>query len=573
MYSNTDVLVKTPKSSDKVTIHILTTGYVLLATEYHWDSEKRCPVDKRISIGKIVDGDRSHMHPNKNYERFFGPIDAEVNRQKDTFGTKARKAAGKTDSKLSFGPYLVLKAAAEQSGCYTALTRVYPEYERKIIALAVYSIVAESSTAQMFPGWCFDHYCGLDRVIDDSEVSGLYRLIGSDEGNINVFFRIFREEYEKRFPRKDSNRVIAFDSTNQNTQSENEDLAEFGKSKTDFGLKIINTAMFVDEETGIPMWYEHYDGSLLDKVQTSFSLKKIVDAGYQKLFAMFDRGYFSEDVIKALRNVKDLEYGVLCPDNVNWVDELIKDHGAEIRGRQKYLTTEPNVFGKRYPVTVAGKACFAYLFFDHSREFDDEQSIRSTISYYFNEASKRKRYTEKMAQDYAPRGIIVVKKADPETGKNFTILEDTEMIQTMVDRAGFFVLVSDTEMTASEAIRIIRRRDVVEHVFESIKRHFDLSVTYTHSIETYRGKMFTAFIASILFATLTWDLREVLHDKTSATIAFEMMELNKYKVELQSDGSWYPSYAMSRIQKELISKVGLTEDEAINQATEIKLLV
>jgi transposase len=139
--------------------------------------------------------------------------------------------------------------------------------------------------------------------------------------------------------------------------------------------------------------------------------------------------------------------------------------------------------------------------------------------------------------------------------------------------AGFLVLVSDTEMTASEAIRIIRRRDVVEHVFESIKRHFDLSVTYTHSVKTYRGKMFAAFIASILFATLTWDLREVLHDKTSATIAFEMMELNKYKVELQSDGSWYPSYAMSRIQKELISKVGLTEDEAINQATEIKLLV
>jgi hypothetical protein len=30
---------------------------------------------------------------------------------------------------------------------------------------------------------------------------------------------------------------------------------------------------------------------------------------------------------------------------------------------------------------------------------------------------------------------------------------------------------------------------------------------------------------------------------------------------------------MSRIQKELVSKVGLTEDEAINQATEIKLLV
>lgn len=147
------------------------------------------------------------------------------------------------------------------------------------------------------------------------------------------------------------------------------------------------------------------------------------------------------------------------------------------------------------------------------------------------------------------------------------------MIQEMVDRAGFFVLVSDTELTASQAIRIIRRRNVVKQVFESIKRHFDLSITYTHSIETYCGKMFTAFVASILFATLIWDMRNVLQDKTSAIVAYEMMELNKYKVELQSDGTWYPSYAMSRIQKGLLATVGLTEDDAIRQATAIRLLV
>jgi hypothetical protein len=100
--------------------------------------------------------------------------------------------------------------------------------------------------------------------------------------------------------------------------------------------------------------------------------------------------------------------GVLCPDNVNWVDELIKDHGAEIRGRQKYLTTEPNVFGKRVPGNSGRKSLFCLPLLRSLPGFDEEQSIRSTISYYFNEASKRKRYTEKMAQDYAPKGIIVV---------------------------------------------------------------------------------------------------------------------------------------------------------------------
>ena len=195
------------------------------------------------------------MHPNKNYEQYFGHVAAEVKKLEYTFSSKARKTAGKTDSKLSFGPYLILKAATDRSGCFDALKRVYPDYERKILALAIYSIVAECSTAQLFPGWCFDHYCGLERIIDGSEISSLYRLIGSDEGDIKTFFEIFREEYEKRFPRKSSNRVIAFDSTNQNTQSENEDLTELGKAKTDLGLKIINTAMFVDEETGIPIWY------------------------------------------------------------------------------------------------------------------------------------------------------------------------------------------------------------------------------------------------------------------------------------------------------------------------------
>ncbi len=159
------------------------------------------------------------------------------------------------------------------------------------------------------------------------------------------------------------------------------------------------------------------------------------------------------------------------------------------------------------------------------------------------------------------------------TGKNFILLEDTEHIQSLLDNAGFFVMVSDTEMPPSEAIKCIRHRDAVEKSFESIKRHFGLSVTYAHSSKTYAGKMFMAFIASIIFASITWRLRSILSIETSTSLATVMAELNKYKIDLRSDGTWEPVYAMSKRQKQIFGALGLTEDSLIDEISKLKLLV
>ena len=94
-------------------------------------------------------------------------------------------------------------------------------------------------------------------------------------------------EFSTRFPQSQM-RTVGFDSTNQNYAGRGIPLAKLGHAKIDIGLPVINTAMFVDEKTGIPLWYEHFDGSVLDKTQTPFSLKKIVNMGYQKLFVVFD---------------------------------------------------------------------------------------------------------------------------------------------------------------------------------------------------------------------------------------------------------------------------------------------
>ena len=73
-------------------------------------------------------------------------------------------------------------------------------------------------------------------------------------------------------------------------------------------LPDINTAMFVDEMTGIPLYYEHFYGSLLDKTETPFTMEKVKDLGFSKLFLMMDRGYFSK---KALDSMDEYNFAIM----------------------------------------------------------------------------------------------------------------------------------------------------------------------------------------------------------------------------------------------------------------------
>ncbi len=278
--------------------------------------------------------------------------------------------------------------------------------------------------------------------------------------------------------------------------------------------------------------------------------------------------------MQKLGTLNDFDFGVLCPQNVKWVDALIDKHGMEIKNHQSYYVADENVYGARFNIDSFGTNSFAYLFYDGPRANDEHTAIHESIRYYWNKALQRKRYSEKMAKQFNAYNIIVNKTENvDEAGRNFELLEDVNGIQELLDRAGFFVMVSDRELTPAEAIKLVRQRDRVEKCFESIKRHFDLSVTYTHSMETYYGKMFMAFIASIIYATITKDFREVRSLCSSRTIPTLMAELNKYKADLSSNGSWRPVYAMSKLQKEILKTENLTEQDLNIEIAALKLQV
>ena len=164
-------------------------------------------------------------------------------------------------------------------------------------------------------------------------MSRLYEYISEDSESIPDFMYRFREGYSAAFP--DSGQaLVGFDSTNQNTNSHGIELAEFGHAKVKENLPDINTVMFVDESTGIPLYYEHFYGSILDKTETPFTMEKVKDLGFKKLFLMMGRGYFSQ---KSLEAVNEYDFAIMCPESLQMVKQLFKEYSAEIKDSEKYI--------------------------------------------------------------------------------------------------------------------------------------------------------------------------------------------------------------------------------------------
>ena len=482
MYDGKTISVEIPSVGDKAKLIKLSNGYIYYVTEFRWDADKKRTLDNRVLIGKIDPEHPGRMFPNKKYAQFFGTpiIDEELNDVYQRYNSTKRKEAGKLDFTLSYGPFAVLTKAVELSGMLKALQQSIPKLWREIFAVALHAVVAEQSTAQSFPGWAFDNWCGLKKPPADSTISRIYSDIAKTSGCLEIFFELYCKEFHKAFPSSDV-RVIAFDSTNQVSESKGQEKAQRGKSKTGEKLPIINTAMYVDEKTKISLWYEHFDGNVLDKSQTPYSVEKTQQLGYEKLFLMMDRGYYTEKNVDKLNSI-GVEFGMMMPETVSMVTELISKFKDEIKLKEKFYIPKEDIYGIQTSVQLLSKNYYAYVYYDDNTATNERNAIHAKVKFFMEEANKRIRYTDKMKKFFSSRGIIVTKtQFNEETKKNFTLEIDHQMVQEAYDLSGFFVILTNKSMSTTNTICIARSRDCVEKAFRDLKSHFMLSRTYTHS--------------------------------------------------------------------------------------------
>ena len=569
MYAGKNTPVELPKTGH---LHILTNGYVYWENDGKWDKEARRMRDSRVSIGKMADAEKGLFYPNRKYWELFPDEKHNANSARRIPEKTAQlEEPGKFFSRLSYGAYLALKLAAEKIGLLETLKETFPDKWEKIFALTVHFICDECSTAQAFPFWQFDNYCGLESSLTVVEISRLYRDIGADQNGIDSLMSLFRGRYEKSVYGAETaasssgmERDLAaciLDSENHSSSFMDNDMTESGSAKKKDALPDISFAAFVDEMTGVPVSYELFMGSLIDQPQALVAIKNAEHIGFRKIFLVMDRRYCRKDVLNACENVS---FACMCPENMPELNEVRSKYASEIKDRYEHFVPAENVYGiKAGDMEVYGKTYKTFLYYDSARAEDERSAIHMKLDMLRVEAESGQKCTAETTRRFAPWLIFEnLEEPDPETGRKFRIKDNNEAIQQELNKAGFFMAVSDMDCSAEEIIVRARKRDSYERTFRRAKSHFDFSGVCRTDGDLYKGQMFGCFLALALSSAFCWYIRKYLgFGLTRRTMAHALGILSQYRIEFQKDKTWTPVYALTCDMRTIFQELGIEHPE------------
>lgn len=513
-------------------------GYVYYKGNTTWNREKQHSADDRVCVGKQSKDRPGYFLPNANYSRLFP--DAPVLVEPDEI-----------DDYLHFGSYLALRESASKCGALKALKEAFPDTWEQILAYSVFMIENETNRSQKYEKWGFSNYSGLDHVMKSEEASRLFSSISFHDSDL-FLKKYFGYYSDSGISTRDL--VIAFDSTNISTFSDHIETAEFGHAKKKEKLPIVSTAMGVDEETGIPIYYEDFVGSLLDKTQIEATEKKIKEIGFDRLFLVFDRGYYKSAELKKLS--KSNSFAIMVPDNVTTSFAYIKDNGFGIRDNELYFISGENAYGIQLESdSFLDMHTYTYIFYDGQTAGKSKDTIHSKILNAKRTLSHEK-YSKEIADDYS-KFFRITKGPD---GKN-VIEEKREAIQEEIDYCGFFMALSNQKLTPEEMLRRLRKRDRAEKTFAQMKTGLDGEKSYCHGTNTYMGKNFVLFFSLVtklafrFFERSYFDGEGFRSNDTTSTVLGHVSKMTAYKTK---DG-WQRKYALTSKMKTIFKNLDYDE--------------
>jgi transposase len=89
-------------------------------------------------------------------------------------------------------------------------------------------------------------------------------------------------------------------------------------------------------------------------------------------------------------------------------------------------------------------------------------------------------------------------------------------MDAIAEHLGYFRLLTNTGMTPAEALRVYRRKDVIEKGFDDLKNNVDMRRMETRDDDPTEGEMFGAFLALIEVSQMEVKLGEAMRKNYGA---------------------------------------------------------
>lgn len=470
------------KMGDKVYVYYATAVY---------RNEKGQPTSDRVSIGRY-DPETGMLIPNRSYYEVYLKTDQPI-----------------TKAIYDYGVYHAFSGIVRKLGIDKELKRYFPENYREIFTIAQY-MLSEGNVMYYIDDYTETHKTYCEGVINDKRCSRVFADIRQED--ILLFLRFWIKKMK-------NNEYIAYDVTSISSYSKGTNSLEWGYNRDKEKLPQINMGMYYGEETGLPLYYRIYPGSISDKTHLKYMIEDNTFTESGSIRYVMDRGFYSADNLRYLTD-KGHRFIITLPGSLKYVKELISKHRSEIVNVSENLLGRGLPYGKKYETSELGFRMNAHIYYDPVKALRDSENLYEQIEKEENELRNMEEPPDRKL--HYDKYFFINRSKDGRLG----FVKNHKAIDEALSMCGFFVIAeTDFNKTTAEVLELYRRRDVIEKSFDDLKNELDFKRARTHSDETLNGKIFVSFIALIVKSYMQNRItdNEITHRKL-------MLELDKIKV-------------------------------------------
>lgn len=555
-----DFRVKIPNEKGKITKKTIKgTVYVYYQLDRIYHPDKKYSEPKCTPIGKVCEDDMSMMIPNNKYLVYFPETVLP-----ETKTSSTRSAC------LRIGAYLIIRKIIAEYHLDEILKDIMGDENALFLDLAAYSIITENNAGQYYPDYAYNHPLLTNemKIYSDSKVSKFINSL--DKAQSVEFLNRWSERISKK-----TEIYISYDSTNKNCQAGDVELAEFGNAKDDASKPVINYSIGYDSQNSVPLWYEAYPGSIVDISQLRYTINKVKGLGYKKIGFILDRGYFCKENIHEMDR-SEYDFIIMVKGMKSLVRELVLDVKGTFEEDRKCSIREYKVSGttvKRKLFESDDKERYFHVYYNESKRISEREHLESKIDQL---AELLERKQGEIGYE-CPRPICHYFEPIYYTKTNLktfvSAMERNDVINKEIQLCGYFVLITSSKMTASEALEQYKSRDASEKLFRGDKSYLGNHSYRVHSSESVTNKIFIEFVALIIrnqiYTLLKDQMKKNKKKDNYMTVPAALRELEKIEMTRQSDGNYRLERAVTKTQKEILKAFNLTEKNICEQAINI----
>ena len=370
-----------------------------------------------------------------------------------------------TEVHTVFGDTYLMLDFLEKSGLLSVLRNVFPKDEAfgRVLYHVLHGILKDGSriTCDNFIQKSFASYLFQEVSVPTLHSdTHFFTLLGNDSTKMQ-FFQAFISAMQKKDP--DFGKGCYVDSTPLPNDIEDNPfnaLCCHGVSSSEVMSRLI---LVLDEKSGLPVWYDIIPGNVLDINTIMATVNDVADNLSIEIESLvLDAGYVSKELIGVFHIGTEKTIIGRMPARKGYPFKTLYWEVKDLIGKGKYAFVRKNhtYFGLRKEIDVFGQQEYAYVYVDQNNAL--------------------KRFGEYLVEHEEEYASLKAKDKD-----------------WMTVKYGYFVLLSNRDLTPKELLSEYFGRTDIEVVFKTSKEYLDLLPLSKWTDQTVRGKILHDIINTI----------------------------------------------------------------------------